>query len=182
MQIAIAQRRTDMDSITRFLFLFAIFSFAAAQTPSPTPSASANIYPGTAKWTYHGCYNETTGINGTAGLRALSGGTTDASDRMSVPVCLDLCEGGNFAFAGLEYRRECYCSNYLSALSTKVDDKTCSLSCQGNDTQICGGSLALSVYQAKSSKESASTKGVRERPVGSILALGIAIGVLLCLA
>lgn len=82
---------------------------AIAQTTTsaatPASSSSATIYPGTAKWTYYGCYNETTGINGTAGLRALSGGTTDAVDTMSVPVCLNLCEGGNFAFAGLEYKR-----------------------------------------------------------------------------
>lgn len=95
---------------TRILLALLCLSIqiARAQTTTAntaTPSSSASIYPGTTKWEYHGCYNETTGINGTAGLRALSGGTTDAVDTMSVPVCLNLCEGGNYAFAGLEYRR-----------------------------------------------------------------------------
>jgi hypothetical protein len=52
----------------------------------------------------------------------------------------------------------------------------------GNSTEICGGALTLSVYQVKSGKKNASIKGVRDTPVGSILALGIALGVLLCLA
>lgn len=78
--------------------------------------------------------------------------------------------------------RECYCAPYLSALSSKLPDTSCDLPCIGNSTQICGGSLALSVYQTKTSTKGAAVKIANKAPVGSIMALGIAIGVLLCIA
>lgn len=82
----------------------------------------------------------------------------------------------------LTVARECYCANYLNSLSSKLPDSSCDLGCAGNGTQICGGNLALTIYQQKSSTKGAGTKVVREAHVGSILALGIAIAVLLCLA
>jgi hypothetical protein len=73
--------------------------------------------------------------------------------------------------------RECYCAPYLSSLSAKLPDSSCNLACEGNTTQICGGSLKLSVYQKSSSKKGAAAPDAR--PIGgSILALSIAVAVL----
>lgn len=75
--------------------------------------------------------------------------------------------------------RECYCAPYLSALSVKLPDSSCNLACEGNTSQICGGALTLSVYQKSSSKKGAASNVGRDAPVmGSILALGVAVGVL----
>ncbi|KAH8676659.1 WSC domain-containing protein [Tricladium varicosporioides] len=179
--------------LTRVSFLIAFLCLlpaCLAQSTSPTstnfypPSAtstSATVYPGTSAWSYYGCWNETTMINGTNGNRALDG-NINAFDSMTVGKCLDICKNTGYTFAGLEYTRECYCSRYVSSLSTKLAETNCNLACEGNSSQICGGSLSLTVYQAKSSTKAAGIKGVREAPVGSILALGIAMGVLLCLA
>ena len=73
--------------------------------------------------------------------------------------------------------RECYCSNFVSALSAHLSDSHCDLPCQGNSSEICGGNLALSVYQAA---KGAGSKSVTPS-LGHILALGIAIGALFCL-
>lgn len=73
--------------------------------------------------------------------------------------------------------RECYCAPYLSALSAKLPDSSCNLACEGNTTQICGGSLKLSVYQKSSSNKGAAAPDTFPK-VGSILALGIAIAML----
>ncbi len=81
----------------------------------------------------------------------------------------------------LRCNRECYCAQYISALSVRLPDSSCNLPCIDNNTEICGGPLALSVYQAKSSAQGGGIRAPGEAPVGSILALGIAIGVLLCL-
>ncbi len=90
------------------------FSLSAAQSPSSTsPSTSttpatttaASIYPGTSSWAYYGCYNETTLLNNTNGLRALNGGTSEAMDTMTVPLCLSFCASNSYSFAGLEYTR-----------------------------------------------------------------------------
>lgn len=73
--------------------------------------------------------------------------------------------------------RECYCAPYLSALSAKLVDSACNLACEGNTSQICGGALTLSVYQKSGSKKGVASSD--KRPVvGSILALGVAVGVL----
>ncbi len=132
----------------------------------------------------------------------------EALDIMTVPLCLGFCQTNGYAFAGVEYTRsvtqrfslpqeveflilgeyeaddmgirECYCAPYLSALSNHLPDSRCNLPCEGNSSQLCGGSLTLSVYQAKSSTKGAAIKGPGETPkVGSILALGIALGVAL---
>lgn len=42
--------------------------------------------------------------------------------------------------------RECYCSPYLSTLSEKLSDDRCVYSCVGNASQVCGGQLALTLY------------------------------------
>lgn len=62
----------------------------------------------TGKYTYHGCYNETTLIEGSAGTRALSGGDSLVQPNgMTVPDCLKFCQGGNvkYRYAGVEYSR-----------------------------------------------------------------------------
>ncbi|KUJ22455.1 WSC-domain-containing protein, partial [Mollisia scopiformis] len=118
-------------------------------------ATSASIYPAPTGWGYYGCYNETTLANGTEGQRALNGGVMEALDQMTVPMCLAYCQSNAYAFAGLEYTRECYCASYLSALSSKLPDTSCDLPCEGNSTQICGGSLALSVYQTKTTTKGA---------------------------
>ncbi|KAH8792446.1 WSC domain-containing protein [Hyaloscypha finlandica] len=175
----------------RFLVLIAsilaLSAQAFAQSTSSTASqpastAVASIFPGTSPWSYYGCWNETTLITGTNGARALGGGVQEDLTTMTAELCMSFCKSNSFTFAGIEYTKECYCANYLNSLSSKLPDSSCDLGCAGNGTQICGGNLALTIYQQKSSTKGAGTKVVREAHVGSILALGIAIAVLLCLA
>jgi hypothetical protein len=40
-----------------------------------TSTSSASINPGVGLYTYAGCYNETTGVANSGGVRALGGGT-----------------------------------------------------------------------------------------------------------
>ncbi|KAH7364167.1 WSC domain-containing protein [Rhexocercosporidium sp. MPI-PUGE-AT-0058] len=154
----------------------------ANETITPENSVNAKISPGNKKYEYIGCYAETTLNNGTNGLRALNAGKTESVDTLTVASCLDFCSADGYEFAGAEYTKECWCSHFLSSIAEKLDDSACDLACIGNTTQICGGALKLSVYTLKSSKKGAAGKVARTAPVGSILALGIAMGVLLCLA
>lgn len=41
--------------------------------------------------------------------------------------------------------RECWCAQQLLSISPKLDDKECNLPCDGDQTQICGGALKLTV-------------------------------------
>ncbi|KAL2165820.1 hypothetical protein VTG60DRAFT_3743 [Thermothelomyces hinnuleus] len=124
-------------------------------------NAAPSIFrpPSSSGYVYYGCYNETTELPDTAGVRALHDGTNLVQpDSMTVEMCLDFCrtgagdanggKTGQFQFAGLEYARECWCGQTLSSLSAKLPDDECNLPCDGNTTQACGGSLKLTVYMA----------------------------------
>jgi hypothetical protein len=66
--------------------------------------------------------------------------------------CLSFCSqgsnGATMQYAGIEYGRECYCGAYLSTLSTKFDNESahCVYACEGNSSEVCGGALALTLY------------------------------------
>lgn len=66
-------------------------------------AAAQSIYSGDAQWAYKGCFNETTNLNGSAGLRALNNGPTATLATMTVPVCLTSCKG--YKYAGVEYTK-----------------------------------------------------------------------------
>ena len=98
--------------ILTLILALAASAQGAATTTSTSPTASspptstgASIFPGTSTWTYYGCYNETTLLNGTNGLRALNGGVMETLDTLTVQTCLTYCAGNSYAFAGLEYTR-----------------------------------------------------------------------------
>jgi hypothetical protein len=55
-----------------------------------------------------------------------------------------------------DWMYRCWCGNYLSALSTQLPSSNCSLACVGNDTEICGGYLTLSLYNLTSKKAGSS--------------------------
>lgn len=70
-------------------------------------------------------------------------------------------------------QRECYCANYLSSISAKLDDKECNLPCVGNSSEICGGALKLTVYEVQEKKKGGA--GEVRACVGSVMALGVAV-------
>ena len=133
------------------LLLHAALTLAQATTStSSSSSASPTIVqsiPGS-KYTYLGCYNETTSVQGAGGVRALDGGQNEVKEgEMTVPLCLAFCSSGStqYAYAGLEFSRECWCAQHISGASAKLDDGECDTACDGNRTTVCGGSLKLSV-------------------------------------
>jgi hypothetical protein len=93
-----------------FVLIAFLVALSLAQTTTSS-AATASVYPGTSKWEYVGCQNETTLMNNTNGLRALNGGVSESVDLMTVDTCLNYCAGGNYAFAGLEYTKYVLSSN-----------------------------------------------------------------------
>ena len=72
---------------------------------------------------------------------------------MTIQSCLTYCSISSMQYAGLEYGRECYCAKYLSSFSEKLNDSRCLFACNGNASEICGGSLAITLYNRTSSSE-----------------------------
>ena len=76
-------------------------------------SSSLTIYNASDKYTYHGCYNETTDIANSTGGRALAGGASETRPgQMTVPLCLAFCSsnGTEYRFAGLEWSQYVFLS------------------------------------------------------------------------
>lgn len=69
---------------------------------------------------------------------------------------------------------ECYCSRYLSVFSVPVPESECDLACLGNSSQICGGALRLSLYEARKDAKGLAPTGRGEVKSKAVLALGVA--------
>ena len=83
---------------------------------------------------------------GTSG-RALTGASfTD--DAMTVPKCLNYCQGKGFQYGGVEFGKECYCGRDLvSGASLSSPSNQCNMLCAGDNLSTCGGSNALQLFQ-----------------------------------
>ena len=64
---------------------------------------------------------------------------------------MDFCTSKGYAFAGTEYRRECWCGNSVAPGrqpgTTVASLAGCSFKCGGDTTQYCGGDSWLSLYK-----------------------------------
>ncbi|KAH7092289.1 hypothetical protein FB567DRAFT_614146 [Paraphoma chrysanthemicola] len=93
-------------------------------------------------WAYAGC--------GTDNIsdRAFRG-SSQGSDNMTVPTCIDFCSDSGYTYAGLEYGRECWCANQLDSRYAPKDGimGSCNYACAGDEKQVCGGWAAMSVYR-----------------------------------
>jgi len=68
-----------------------------------------------------------------------------ARSTVQVGRCRNKCRSLNYKYAGLQYRQECWCSNTYGRYGTA---NNCNLNCRGNNSHICGGNWANSVYES----------------------------------
>ena len=92
-------------------------------------------------WEYVGCGSDNIGD------RAFRG-QSDGRDDMTVSACIDYCSIGGYSYAGLEYGRECWCTNQLDSRYAPKDGimGSCNYKCSGDVSQTCGGWAAMSIY------------------------------------
>ncbi|KAH0537068.1 hypothetical protein FGG08_006109 [Glutinoglossum americanum] len=124
---------------------------STSSSPSATPTGPV-VNPGDSDYSSIGCY-------GDGATKSINPNTKFASDSMTVEVCLQFCKSKGTTYAGIEYRRECYCGNALATDAT-ANAAGCTLTCFSNATEFCGGSKKMNVYQrilASSSTSDSST-------------------------
>ncbi|KAM5480390.1 putative (methyl)glyoxal oxidase [Microsporum canis] len=96
-------------------------------------------------WTYLGCYTDS------VGGRTLSqtGYTLGGPGNMTVANCQDGCSSAGYSLAGVEYSGECWCDNQLRNNGGPAPDgeAMCSMPCNGNHEEKCGGPGRLNLYQ-----------------------------------
>lgn len=71
-------------------------------------------------------------------------GLTANNPGMTIEQCVSICRTQGFAYAGTQYRTQCFCGN---AYGRSGAANNCNMACGGNPAQMCGGSWANSVYR-----------------------------------
>ncbi|KXN83001.1 Putative fungistatic metabolite, partial [Leucoagaricus sp. SymC.cos] len=92
-------------------------------------------------WVSLGCWTDA--VNGAP--RSLPNGM-GVNGPMTTELCTAACFQNGYRLAGTEYSGECYCGSTLNTVSTKANDTDCNMTCNGNNSEICGGPNRLSVY------------------------------------
>ncbi|PPR01095.1 hypothetical protein CVT26_016001 [Gymnopilus dilepis] len=84
-----------------------------------------------------GCFTD-------GGPRVLREEQTSNLDAESFEYCGNICYDAGFALAGVEYGHECFCGNAI--LYDYGTSEGCTTPCPGDESNTCGGSLAIQIY------------------------------------
>ncbi|KAF2084619.1 WSC-domain-containing protein [Saccharata proteae CBS 121410] len=95
-------------------------------------------------WAYVGCGSDDYFNRTFAALNTYS------ADNMTIAFCVEYCESNGYTWAGTEYSSQCYCDNNAPPADRAPVPGLigeCDMMCTGDETQYCGGSNAISIYQ-----------------------------------
>ncbi|KAL2154832.1 hypothetical protein VTH82DRAFT_3508 [Thermothelomyces myriococcoides] len=106
--------------------------------------------PGVNDFIHLGCYTE-----GRTG-RALTYNPGLPGANMTVDICTAACLEADYILAGVEYGGECYCGNTI-ANGAAPALAGCTMVCNGNKTEFCGGPDRLNVYSYKDQYQPTAT-------------------------
>lgn len=110
---------------------------AAAPSNTKRDLQVSNTLP--AKWSYVGCYTDSTAARG---LQA----DGYAADDMTEGKCIGFCDQAGYSFAGVEYGRECRCDDYIRSPSNQTAEFECNFPCAGASAEPCGGSNRMNIF------------------------------------
>lgn len=65
---------------------------------------------------------------------------------LTVDRCISICLAEGYEFAGLQNGAECFCGDETYNEQGPADESQCNVPCNGEPSQICGGSFRISVY------------------------------------
>jgi WSC domain len=103
-------------------------------------------------WASIGCYNDTVGTRALTYPVGVVGGYTN----MTNENCMAACLAAGYTIAGTEYSQECWCDNSFKNSAAPMASG-CSMACQGNSSEICGGGNRLTVYNYTRPSSTASS-------------------------
>jgi hypothetical protein len=91
-------------------------------------------------YTYQGCFNDS------VSTRVLQNGGFygSNSNNMTLEKCATYCF--KYAYWGVEHGQECYCGTTLLNNSQNQTASSCSFTCPGNSTELCGAGNRLNLY------------------------------------
>lgn len=114
-----------------------VYQTKTVRPGSPVSSGSASNAIGEFKAV--GCFKDSRS-------RVLAGEKlADLGGKVSTTKCVEYCASKGFSIAGTEYGGECFCGNSLNT-AEELDASKCSMTCEGDAEQKCGGDWALTLY------------------------------------
>lgn len=112
----------------------------ALASTSPTQATLA-IEQECANFRSMGCW-----LEGSTPTRLLPDDFVQDENSMTIEVCSTYCS--NYTLFGVEYGSECFCANAITENSGfPIGNEHCQFPCSGNDTEMCGGTGALNMFQ-----------------------------------
>ncbi|KAK3998248.1 WSC domain-containing protein [Cladorrhinum sp. PSN332] len=139
---------STLSSLGQLLPLLSLFSTTVTALPGHHVKRAPPVF------NTLGCHFDNEG-----GKRAIEA-SSYAADDMTVESCVEFCAERNHALAGVEYGRECFCGDILSAGNGPAPAGDCSFPCAGNPLQKCGAGNRLNLYII----ETAPVKGPANLP------------------
>lgn len=127
---------------------------------APTKTPQSDNLP--ADWSHLGCFQDAISriLLGAKPVDYLQGD-------MSPKECVDHCVSGRYQFAGTENGRECWCGTSIRDDAVRLPESQCGKPCQGQSTELCGGSWAIDVFLC--SEKAESSQEPSENPIGSFM-------------
>ncbi|CZR53720.1 related to glyoxal oxidase precursor [Phialocephala subalpina] len=131
-------------TLVQSVWALALYSLLPQAEAGKARDVRAVVQPRATGWAYVGCYVDQVG----ARTLTVNPGTTGGTAALTVELCTSTCQGLGYVFAGMEYAGECYCGNSFANGGGPASDGEvgCNMACNGNATEICGGSYRLSVW------------------------------------
>ncbi|KAH8897674.1 hypothetical protein GQ53DRAFT_817957 [Thozetella sp. PMI_491] len=139
-------------------------TYSSCTTPCPAALDDAcgaagyiNIYSATTAFTEHGTSAfQPASVSGFSYLGCLQDGPNRILNAYSTTLtsnnaqsCQSLCSTSGYTqYFGLEFGQQCFCGNTLSTPPSTVRELSCSDTCPGAQSNPCGGSYFVNVYQA----------------------------------
>lgn len=139
---------TSIVTVHASTLIYKTVSVTAGQVLPTGSSVSSSTPAAISGYSYAGCYADQESSRALSGVAFADVG----KGAVSSSACVEYCEEKGYSVAGTEYGGQCFCGQNLP--SQTVDASKCAMACEGDANEICGGSLALSVYsKSGASKE-----------------------------
>ena len=78
----------------------------------------------------------------------MNGRIRKANDFITIENCKQFCYAHGYVFSGLQNSRQCFCGDTIPKQMLPIAQ--CDMKCTGDNTQICGGSWAMNIFDVSS--------------------------------
>lgn len=125
---------------------------------STTVSTSVTITTPFVGWLTMGCYSDSVAARVLQNEGIVEGGPAN----MTVENCEAACLAAGYILAGVEYSAECYCDSAIRNGGATATDgyAQCTMTCNGNATEQCGGPNRLNIFQYTSPSTSTTVASI----------------------